>query len=163
MTPRPSVMRFTQVGPFLIYPIFFKHAFTLVAQFRSLISGCGFKLQMTHGLRNQDDSKAIAHIQAQHASSFLGSAAEPNCTVKRAYTDIVSATTLRKHDFQGGTFRGSADMVDKREYEAASDPCTNASRQRALSRTYHSHDGQLVKRETGFSCQVVSQIIVFAW
>ena len=58
-----------------------------------------------------------------------------------AYTDTVSATRLRKHDFQGGTFRGSADMADKREYEAINDPCTDASRQRVPSKTYHSHDG----------------------
>ena len=155
-------MRFTQVGPFQIYPIFFKHAFTLVASFRSLISGCGFKLQMTHGLGNQDDSKAIPYIQGQHASFFLESAAEPNCTVKGACTDIVSVTTLRKHDFQGGTSRGSVDMANKHEYGATNDPCIDASRQRALSRLYHSHDDQLVKRGIGSSYQVVFQIIVFA-
>ena len=121
MTPRPSVMRFTQVGPFLIYPIFFKHAFTLVAQFRSLISGCGFKLQMTHGLRNQDDSKAIAHIQAQHASSFLGLVVEPSCTAKGACMDIVGATTQRKRDSQGGISMGSADMADKHDCEVTND------------------------------------------
>ena len=115
-------MRFTQVVPFQIYPIFSEHAFTLVASYQSIISGCGFKLKMTHGLGNQDDSKAIPYIWDRHASSFLELVVEPNCTVMRAYTDIVSATTLRKHDFQGGTFRGSADMADKREYEAISDP-----------------------------------------
>ena len=156
-------MRFTQVGPFQIYPIFFKHAFTLVASNQSIISGCGFKLQMTHGLGNQDDSKAIPYIQAQHAFSSLESVTEPNCTVRGACTDIVSAARLRKHDFQDGTSRGSADMADKLEYEVTSDLCTDASRQCALSKPYHSHDDQLVRRETGFSYQVVFQIVVFAW
>ena len=115
-------MRFTQVVPFQIYPIFSEHAFTLVASYQSIISGCGFKLKMTHGLGNQDGSKAIPYIQSRRASSSLESVIEPNCTVKGACTDIVSATTLRKHDFQGGTFRGSAGMADKREYEAINDP-----------------------------------------
>ena len=77
---------------------------------------------MTHGLRNQDDSKAIAHILAQHASSFLGLVAGPNCTVKGACKDIVGATTLRKRDSQDGISMGSADMADIHDCEVANDP-----------------------------------------
>jgi hypothetical protein len=90
-------------------------------------------------------------------------AVEPNYTVMGACTDIVSATTLRKHDFQGGTSRGSADMANKREYEATNDPCIDASRLHALSKLCHSRDDLLVRRGIGFSYRVVFQIIVFAW